>query len=87
MLATAIPHAPPSSLLPYFGPGRAGQIVPRLDLRYLQSEAPATGISDPFGDAGDGGGPIWVPALVVVAGLGALAAVAYLNNRPRRRRR
>ena len=77
----AIPSSPPSALLPYFGPGRAGQVVPRLDLSYLMQ---------PLGDDGSGPSGGWIGvALVISAGAAALAAIALINehkHHPRRRR-
>ncbi len=56
MIATAYP-SPPSSLMPYFGPKLAGQVLPVVTLP-LQTQLP------PPGDEGLASGPYWQRQLV-----------------------
>lgn len=99
MIASTVSSLPPSSLLPYFGPGRAGQVMPALRLDWLMPGGPryvnGTMFTPQLGDdatasADDGHNKSLVGAVLVV-GLGflALGAVALINehkHHPRRRR-
>ncbi len=93
MQAATIPTSYPSSLYPYFGPGRAGQVLPPYPLPAWFTQQSSAQLGDDAtpapmpGSAGPSPAARWgVVGAVVVGGAALIALAAFLSPESRARR-